>query len=465
MQLLLFFVLRTAISCRRLSHAQRLPFSLWFCLPTPGFPVCSMSASQLSATFFLQMFVILAVCRVVGTLARRLGQPQVVGEMIAGVFLGPSLLGLASPLLQRALFPEESLKILYVGAQLGVGLYMFLVGVEFNTATFLSRARSAGWVSAAGMVAPFVIGTGLAVELIRVPGLFSAKATLIEAMLFLGAAMSITAFPMLARIIYERGLTGTPLGTLALAAGAIGDAGAWCVLAIVLASFGAGPMVAVKAIGGGILYAVVVLTLGRRLLARLASVANSSLQLSPALLGIVLMLFMIAVWITDSIGIHAVFGGFLLGIAMPRGRFARELQRQLEPFAVVFLLPMFFTFSGLNTRLDMVNNYHLVVIAAVIIIGACLGKGGACWAAARLNGEDNRTALAVGTLMNSRGLMELIIINIGLQKGVIQLPLFSIMVLMAIVTTLMATPVFEWVYGRHARKEGAIPATAPALSP
>src|SRR5229473_329293 len=230
-----------------------------------------MTAGELSVKFFLQMAVILAVCRAIGWLARRIGQPQVVGEMIAGVLLGPSLFGILLPHWQQQLFPPESLKVLYVGAQLGVGLYMFLVGVEFNTGTFLSRARSAASVSIAGMVAPFVLGAGLAILLIKVPGLFSEKASLFEAMLFLGAAMAITAFPMLARIIYERGLTGTSLGTLALAAGAIGDAGAWCVLAIVLASFGAGPMVAVEAIVGGIAYGVFVLTIGRRLLVRLGA--------------------------------------------------------------------------------------------------------------------------------------------------------------------------------------------------
>ena len=417
-----------------------------------------MTGPQLSAAFFLQMFVILLACRLVGAMSRRLGQPQVVGEMIAGVFLGPSLFGLAFPDLQQLVFPKESLKILYVGAQLGVGIYMFLVGVEFDVATFRSRARSAASVSAAGMLVPFVLGGALAIGLVKVPELFSEKATLLESMLFLGAAMSITAFPMLARIIYERGLTGTSLGTLALAAGAIGDAGAWCVLAIVLASFGAGPMVAVKAIGGGIVYALIILTIGRKVLSRLGTHVEKAGELSPTLLGIILMLFTIAVWITDSIGIHAVFGGFLLGIAMPRGRLARELQRQIEPFAVVFLLPMFFTFSGLNTRLDMVNSTQLLLIAAAVIGVSCLAKGGACWAAARLHGEDNRTALAVGTLMNSRGLMELIIINIGLEKGVIRPALFSIMVLMAIVTTLMASPVFEWVYGRHARKLGVLSA-------
>lgn len=415
-----------------------------------------MSGPQLSAVFFVQMFVILLVCRLVGAMSRRLGQPQVVGEMIAGVFLGPSLLGFFFPGLQARLFPPDSLNLLYVGAQLGVGLYMFLVGVEFDVATFRSRARSAASVSAVGMVAPFILGAALAIGLVKVPGLFSEKATVWEAMLFLGAAMSITAFPMLARIIYERGLTGTPLGTLALAAGAIGDAGAWCVLAIVLASFGAGPMVAVRAIGGGTLYAIIVLTIGRKLLARLGTVAEKKGQLTPSLLGITLTLCMIGLWATDSIGIHAVFGGFILGIAMPRGFFARELQRQVEPFAVVFLLPMFFTFSGLNTQLNVVSKPQMLLIATAVIAAACLGKGGACWAAARLNGEDNRTALAVGTLMNSRGLMELIIINIGLQKGVIGYALFSITVLMAIVTTLMASPMFEWVYGRHARKVGAL---------
>jgi Kef-type K+ transport system membrane component KefB len=415
-----------------------------------------MSGAELSVAFFLQMFFILAVCRVVGALARRLGQPQVVGEMVAGVFMGPSLLGLLLPNLQPKLFPPDSLKVLYVGAQLGVGLYMFLVGVEFNNQTFLSRARSAAAVSIAGLALPFVLGAGLAIPLLKFPGLFSPQATLFEAMLFLGAAMSITAFPMLARILYERGLTGTPLGTLALAAGAIGDAGAWCILAIVLASFGAGPTVAIKAIGGGIAYGVFVLTIGRKLLTRLGVAAEKAGVVTPPLLATTLMLFMLAVWITDGIGIHAVFGGFLLGIAMPRGLFARDLRRQLEPFAVVFLLPMFFTYSGLKTRLDMVNSFQMLWIALAVLAAACLGKGGGCWAAARWRGEDNRTALAIGTLMNSRGLMELIIINIGLQKGVIQPALFSIMVLMAIVTTLMATPMFEWVYGRHARKVGAL---------
>jgi len=419
-----------------------------------------MSNHQLSAAFFLQMFVIMAACRLVGLVAKRLGQPQVVGEMIAGVILGPSLLGWILPELSAVLFPKESLKVLYVGSQLGVGLYMFLVGTEFEISLLTSRFRSAAAVSISGMVAPFILGALLALWFIRTPGLFAAKASPMEAMLFLGAAMSITAFPMLARIIYERGLTGTALGTLALAAGAIDDAAAWCVLAIVLASFGAGPIIAVKAIAGGVLYGVLTLTLGRRLLTLLGRATESAGRLTPTLLGITLMLFTLAAWTTDTIGIHAVFGGFILGIAMPRGLLVQELRRQLEPFAVVFLLPMFFTFSGLNTRLDLVDSPRMVAITLVVLIAAIGGKGIACWAAARATGADQRTALAVGTLMNARGLMELIILNIGLQHGVIEPALFSVMVLMAIITTLMASPVFEWVYGRHARAAGTLAARA-----
>jgi Kef-type K+ transport system membrane component KefB len=277
-----------------------------------------------------------------------------------------------------------------------------------------------------------------------------------EAALFVGAAMAITAFPMLARIIYERGLTGTSLGTLALAAGAIDDGAAWCVLAVVLASLDHDWSVAAKAIGGGLAYAVVVLTVGRRWLMPLARRAEAAGKITEPMLVFVLALVMLGAWYTDVIGIYAVFGAFILGVAMPRGFFAEQLQKLMEPLTVALLLPLFFTYSGLNTRLDLVDSPALWLIALVVLAAACLGKGGACWAAARWHGEDNRTALAIGALMNARGLMELIILNIGLQRGIISQTFFSIMVVMAIVTTLMAAPLFEWVYGRQARKSGLL---------
>ena len=415
-----------------------------------------MTNAELSVAFFLQMAVIIAVCRIVGWLAKRyLGQPQVVGEMIAGVILGPSLFGLLAPDLQAALFPKESKSILFVGAQLGVGLYMFLVGLGFRRDHFKANARSAAAVSLAGMAAPFLVAVAIAPWLVS-QGLFGQGIQTWQAMLFMGAAISITAFPMLARIIHERGLSGTRLGSLSLAAGAIDDAGAWCVLAIVLASFGAGPMVAVMAIAGGGAFALFMLTVGPKLLAPLGRIVEREGRLSPTVLGIVLILFMLSAWAMDAVGIHAVFGGFILGVAMPRGLLSQEVKRQLEPFAVLVLLPMFFTFSGLNTQLTMVNSLGLLAVTAVILLGSILAKGGACWAAARLTGQDNATAMGIGALMNARGLMELIIINIGLQRGIIGPALFSILVLMAIITTLMASPLFEWVYGRKARERGEL---------
>lgn len=434
-----------------------------------------MSIAQLSVVFFLQMFVILAVCRLVGWIGQKyFHQPQVVGEMIAGVILGPSLFGLLLPELQKSLFPTEMKGILYVGAQLGVGMYMFLVGLGFRADHFKSNLKSAAAVSISGMAAPFLVAIAITPWLMS-NGLFSEKATVFSATLFMGACIAITAFPMLARIIHERGLSQTKLGTLSLSAGAIDDAGAWCVLAIVLATFGAGTALAIKTILGGIIFATFMILVAPKILAYLARAAEKHETLPPTLFALVIMCFMLSAFTADAIGLHAVFGGFLLGAVMPRGKLTQEVKRQLEPFVVILLLPMFFTYSGLNTQLTMVNNMELLIIAAVILVGSIVAKGVACWGAARLCGADNRTAMGIGALMNARGLMELIIINIGLQAGVIGPALFSIMVLMAVVTTLMASPLFEAVYGKRARETGELdavgvikddePQASPALKP
>jgi Kef-type K+ transport system membrane component KefB len=382
--------------------------------------------------------------------------------MIAGVMLGPSLLGLFFPEVQRALFPKETLGMLYVGGQLGVGMYMFLVGTEFRADHFKSRFRSAASVSMAGILVPFVLAFALVPWLHQIPGLFSARAKPLEASLFLGAAIAITAFPMLARIIHERGLAGTSLGTLALTAGAVDDAAAWCILAVVLASFGGSWGGAYAAIGGGVGYALFMVFIGSRLLRRLAAHVRPEAPLSASLLALVLVLFCLSAFAMDAIGIHAVFGGFLLGAALPRGALTEKLREQLQPFVVIFLLPLFFTYSGLNTRLALLFEPGILLGAVAILLASFCGKGIACWAAARLAGEPQRDALAIGALMNARGLMELIIINIGLHAGVILPGLFSILVLMAILTTLMATPLFNWVTGaRGARGTSGAGAGAP----
>lgn len=405
-----------------------------------------MSSFELSVLFFLQLAIILLACRIVGWAAKWFGQPQVVGEMIAGVLLGPSLAGWLFPDLQGWLFPDDSKSLLYAVSQVGVALYMFLVGLEFNTALIRSRLRSAASVSLAGIVTPFVLGSILGFFLLQNGGFFTPDVISWEAMFFVGAAMSITAFPMLARIIYERGLSGTSLGTLALAAGSIDDGAAWCVLAIVLASFSGDPIIAVLAIGGGVLYAVLMLTVGKRWLTQLGVIADREQGVSPALLAFTLSLVMLGAWYTDRIGIYAIFGAFIMGAAMPRGHFAHAVQRQVEPLTTSLLLPLFFIYSGLNTRIALVDTVWLWMVVAVVILIACLGKGIACWAAARFNGEDNRSAMAIGALMNARGLMELIILNIGLQSGIITPLLFTVMALMAIVTTLMTTPIFNRIY-------------------
>jgi Kef-type K+ transport system membrane component KefB len=417
----------------------------------------AMSDAELSVTFFVQMCIILVVCRMVGWTGRRfLGQPQVVGEMIAGLVLGPSVFGFFYPSWQQLYFPPQSLHTLYICAQLGIGLFMFLIGIDFRGELLQRRARAATWISLAGMIVPFSFAVFLAPWLMGVPDLFSEKTTTFEAVLFMGAAISITAFPTLARIIYERGLSGTTVGTLALSAGAVGDAVAWCVLAVVFASFGERLAAAATAIVGGVAYAIVMLTLGQSLLARVGRYVERSGNLSHTGFALILALLMMCLSFTDSIGIHAVFGGFVLGVAMPRGVLTLQLRAMLEPIVVVFLLPIFFAYSGLNTQLHVIAGGALAGVTAVVLAASIFSKFAACWAAARLSGEDNRTSLAVGALMNARGLMELIIANIGLQKGVIKPAMFSILVLMTILTTLMASPLLELFYAQRARRLGEL---------
>ena len=433
--------------------------------PAVAAKIESYSPNDLSIHFFLQLVFILAACRVVGWLGQKyLMQPQVVGEMIAGVLLGPSLFGLLAPQLQAMVFPQESKSILYVGAQLGVGLYMFLVGTTLQLDHFKTKSRSAISVSMAGIIVPFFMAFLITPHLLKVPGLFAEGISQSNATLFMGACIALTAFPMLARIINERGLANTSLGTLTLTAGAFDDICSWCVLAIVLATFGGGPGVAILAIGGGLVYVTFILLFGRKLLAPLGRIVERDGEMSQTVLAITLMAFAISAFLMDAIGIHAIFGGFIIGVVMPRGLFAAELKKKIEPLAVVLLLPMFFTYSGLNTRMDMVNTVTLLLIALGMLAVSIFAKFAACYTAARLTGEDNRTALGIGALMNARGLMELIILNIGLQKGIIGPTLFSIMVLMAIVTTMMASPVFEAVYGKKARESGELKAINPKLT-
>ncbi len=408
-----------------------------------------MTPFELSVQFFLQLVIILAVCRFVSALAKRIGQPPVVGEMIAGVLLGPSLFGLFFPEWQAALFPPASKAIIFSGAQVGLALYMFVVGLEFRVDLVRTRLATALTISASGILVPFALGCGLAVWLWRDGRFFNEGITLAAAAPYLGAAMAITAFPMLARIIFERKLTHTTAGALALAAGAIDDAAAWCVLALVLASLSGDLKLALYAVGGGALFVGSLLTVGRPLLRAIASRAEKSTEDFRTMFGVILVLLMLAAWFTDKIGLYAVFGAFFLGASVPRGKFCDKLIETIEPLTTLLFLPLFFIYSGLNTRMDIVlGSGTLWLVTLAVLAAAVLGKWGACYAAARLRGETHRESMGIGMLMNARGLMELIILNIGLERGLITPALFSIMVVMAIVTTLMCTPLFNLTYGK-----------------
>lgn len=412
-----------------------------------------MSNQQLAEQFFLQIAVILLVCRLVGLVARKLGQPQVVAEMIAGVCLGPSLLGLFYPEQQSLLFPWQeggpsTQSYLYPASQLGLALYMFIVGMEFRLDIVASQWRSAVSVSLAGMLSPFLLGAGLGLYFHSSTALFPKNKSAWASATFLGASMCITAFPMLARIIHFKGLTGTRMGTVAIGAGAIDDACAWCLLAVVLSSQEGTPTAAYRSIGGGLLFVLFVTMVIRPLLKKMESWLVSEGRLTEPGLVVCLILMALGAFTTDRLGLHAVFGGFLMGTAIPRGVMVRDASARTEPLTVALLLPLFFTFSGLNTQIGLLNTPAGWFMCLLVLAVAMLGKGVSCWLAARATGVPNREAMGIGVLMNARGLMELIIINIGRERGVISDELFAMLVIMAIITTLMASPIFDRLVGK-----------------
>jgi Kef-type K+ transport system membrane component KefB len=335
---------------------------------------------------------------------------------------------------------------------------MFVVGMEFRMDIIQRRLKSSVAVSLAGMTAPFALGALLAWTFYGRAdlGLFPPGVPLASAMIFTGACLCITAFPMLARIIHFKGLAGTTMGTVAIGAGAIDDAMAWCLLAVVLAKLENDWTRAVLNIGGGAGFALLAFLVIKPLLARAEKwmIRDGALTEGGFVTGLALMC--LGAWWTDFIHLHAVFGAFVMGAIMPRTVMARDLIARIQPLAVALLLPLFFTYSGLNTKIGLINTGALWLVCGAVLAAAILGKGVACWLAARATGISHREALGIGTLMNARGLMELIIINIGLQKGIISEGLFATLVIMAVVTTLMASPLFEKLAG---------PASSPTHTP
>ena len=395
-------------------------------------------------TLLIQIAVILVLARFTGSLVRKIGQPQVIGEMIAGLVLGPSLLGWLFPHVFTYVFPPESLGFLSALSQVGLLLFMFLVGLEFDSEVLRGRGHSAVVTSHVSIILPFFLGTLLALYLY--PRLSDDGVPFLHFALFFGTAMSITAFPVLARILVERKLTASKVGTVAIACAAVDDVTAWCILAgvVLLVRTNKVGIPLWLTIGGSALYAALMLYGARRGLRRLSDTFQRRGRITQGLFALILLLVLGSALITESLGIHALFGAFLAGVVMPKhDDFVRLLSEKLESFVTVLLLPLYFAFTGLRTSIGLLTGVEMWSWCALIIAVAILGKFGGATISSRLTGMSWRDAGAIGILMNTRGLMEMVILNIGLDIGVISPALFTMMVLMALFTTFMTTPLLE----------------------
>ena len=403
----------------------------------------------------VQIVVILVLARLVGWIFSRLRQPKVVGEMAAGLLLGPSCLGWMAPGLSASLFPAESLGLLELLSQIGLVLFMFLIGLELNTGELRRQGRVAIAASGSSIAVPFALGVALAFRLPHGPAPDGAGFAAFA--LFLGTAMSVTAFPVLARILTEKRLLGSRVGAVAIACAAVDDVVAWCLLAAVLLLVRApGHAATPWLIPVGLAAYVLVMFFGARpALRTLERIHRRRGRLTPDLLALVLVLVAGAAWLTDRLGIHALFGAFLLGAVMPRGaRFQRAIKERFEG-TIVLLLPLFFSLTGLKTSVRLLSGAGGWLDCLLIVTAAVAGKFGGAALSARLMGMPWREALALGGLLNTRGLMELVILGIGLDAGVISPALFSMMVIMAFATTFMTTPLLEWLDPERLRRPAA----------
>lgn len=397
----------------------------------------------------LQVVVIVVAARLAGMLFRRMRQPPVIGEMVAGILLGPSLLGLLFPGALDFLFPVASLGTLKLFSQVGVILFMFLVGMDLDLRHLREKAHAAVMVSHASILLPMLMGVGLALFLYRSQA--PAGVAFSSFALFMGIAMSITAFPVLARILEERGLSKTPLGTASIACAAVDDVTAWCLLAVVVAiarSHGMGP--AFLTIGLALAFVGFMLLVVRPWVDR--TLEKTRLHGRTIMAGTLVFAFA-AAWFTEVIGIHALFGAFLAGVVAPSQKaFRAGLRERLEVLVSVLLLPLFFAFTGLRTQIGLLDDAASWLICAVVIAVAVAGKLGGSTLAARWTGMSWRDSFSVGALMNTRGLMELIVLNIGYDLGILSQKIFAVMVVMALGTTFMTGPLLELVEARK-RKE------------
>jgi Kef-type K+ transport system membrane component KefB len=411
------------------------------------------------ALTLLQICIIVLVGRMVGLLLKRLGQPTVIGEIAGGILLGPSAFGYFAPDLFARIFPAESIPALQSLSQIGLILFMFLVGLEFAPELMRGKKQSVVVISHVSIVVPFLLGTALAVYLY--PRVSDPGVTFRSFTLFLGTAMSITAFPVLARILEERKLTKTPMGNTVIACAAVDDVTAWCILAFVVMLARAGdPTQLVLQLSLMVVYVLAMIFVVRPLLRKLAPAKVTETSLAAMLL-----LVLASAWTTELLGIHALFGAFLAGAIMPREASLNEaIVPHIRGLTSVIFLPLFFAVTGLRTNIGLLRSPGLWLCCALVLIVAIIGKLGGAAISARAAGFPWRDATAIGVLMNTRGLMEMVVLNIGRDIGVVSDSLFTMCVIMALITTAMTTPLLDLLV-RKTAPEGDMGVTMASPEP
>lgn len=404
-------------------------------------------------TLLIQIIAVLLMVRLFGYLFSLIRQPSVIGEIVAGIVLGPSVLGFFFPDAFQFLFPVESLTNLELLSQVGLILFMFVIGMELDFSVLKNKINETLVISHAGILVPFFLGILASFWIYETYA--AAQTPFMPFALFIGISMSITAFPVLARIIQERNMTKTPLGTLAIASAANDDVTAWCLLAVVIAISKAGSFAsALYSVGLAAVYIAVMFMAVRPFLKKVGEVYANQEAINKTFVAFILLNLIISSCTTEIIGIHALFGAFMAGVVMPSNiGFRKVMMEKVEDISLVFFLPLFFAFTGLRTEIGLINSLELWIVCLLLVTVAVAGKLGGCAVAARLVGESWKDSLTVGTLMNTRGLMELVALNIGYEMGVLPPSIFVILVIMALVTTFMTTPLLHLVEHIFIRRE------------
>ncbi len=424
--------------------------------------------SEPLAVLLLQIIVIIAFARLFGFLFKKIGQPAVIGEIVAGIILGPSIIGAYFPGINHFLFPAASLVTLSFLSQIGLILFMFIVGMELDLKAIGKQAYGAVIISHASIIIPFTLGMGLAYFIYR--NYAPVGISFLSFALFMGIAMSITAFPVLARILQEKGLSRSKLGALAITCASADDITAWCILAAVIALVKSGSSIsALYTIGLAIIYVLVMLKVIRPFLERLSTVYNNKEKKRTPIIALLFILLIISAYVTSIIGIHALFGAFMAGVIMPSSfSFRKIVIDKIEDVSIILLLPLFFVITGLRTQIGLLNEAHLWITFGWILLVAVAGKFGGSAMAARIVGQSWKDSLSIGVLMNTRGLMELIVLNIGYDLGILSPEIFAMMVLMALVTTFMTGPALDlinWLMPEKAEKKESSAVTNAPPSP